>query len=155
MATHSSVLAWRIARTAEPGGLPSMGLHRVGHDWRDSAAAAAAAKHLVSHLCDKIGFMSNLNIIFSSLNCEEKSSNEKENKTFSFHVYLFEMIKHKSHIALRQHVNYAFSLQDQYGHLSLNSRSKGKYQQHRTFHLNFLLDLLYQNLHFNNPPSGL
>ena len=32
MATHSSVLAWRIQGTAEPGGLPSMGLHRVGHD---------------------------------------------------------------------------------------------------------------------------
>ena len=32
MATHSSVLAWRIPGTAEPGGLPSMGFHRVGHD---------------------------------------------------------------------------------------------------------------------------
>ena len=32
MATHSSVLAWRIPGTAEPGGLPSMGPHRVGHD---------------------------------------------------------------------------------------------------------------------------
>ena len=32
MATHSSVLAWRIPGMAEPGGLPSMGLHRVGHD---------------------------------------------------------------------------------------------------------------------------
>ena len=32
MATHSSVLAWRIPGTEEPGGLPSVGLHRVGHD---------------------------------------------------------------------------------------------------------------------------
>ena len=40
MATHSSVLAWRIPETEEPGGLPSMGLHRVGHDWSDLAAAA-------------------------------------------------------------------------------------------------------------------
>ena len=32
MATHSSVLAWRIPGTGEPGGLPSMGLHRVGHE---------------------------------------------------------------------------------------------------------------------------
>ena len=38
MATHSSVLAWRIPGTGEPGGLPSMGSHRVGHDWRDLAA---------------------------------------------------------------------------------------------------------------------
>ena len=43
MATHSSVLAWRIPRMAEPGGLPPMGSHRVGHDWSDLAAAAAAA----------------------------------------------------------------------------------------------------------------
>ena len=40
MATHSSVLAWRIPGTGKPGGLPSMGLHRVRHDWSDSAAAA-------------------------------------------------------------------------------------------------------------------
>ena len=43
MATHSSVLAWRIPGTGESGGLLSMGLHRVGHDWCDLAAAAAAA----------------------------------------------------------------------------------------------------------------
>ena len=43
MATHSSVLAWRIPGMGEPGGLPSMGSHRVGHDWSDLAAAAAAA----------------------------------------------------------------------------------------------------------------
>ena len=41
VATHSSILAWRVPGTVEPGGLPSMGLHRVGHDWRDLAAAAA------------------------------------------------------------------------------------------------------------------
>ena len=43
MATHSSVLAWRIPGMVEPGELLSMGLHRVGHDWSDLAAAAAAA----------------------------------------------------------------------------------------------------------------
>ena len=42
MATHSSVLAWRIPGTGEPGGLPPVGSHRVGHDWSDLAAAAAA-----------------------------------------------------------------------------------------------------------------
>ena len=40
MATHSSILAWRIPGTEEPGGLPSMGSHRVRHDWSDLAAAA-------------------------------------------------------------------------------------------------------------------
>ena len=38
MATHSRVLAWRIPGMGEPGGLPSMGSHRVGHDWSDLAA---------------------------------------------------------------------------------------------------------------------
>ena len=41
MATHSSVLAWRIPGMEEPGGLPSMGSHRVGHNQSDLAAAAA------------------------------------------------------------------------------------------------------------------
>ena len=41
MATHSSVLVWWIPWTGEPGELPSMGSHRVGHDWSDLAAAAA------------------------------------------------------------------------------------------------------------------
>ena len=41
MSTHSSVLAWRIPGTGEPGGLPSMGSHRVGHDWSDLAAAVS------------------------------------------------------------------------------------------------------------------
>ena len=45
MATHSSVLAWRIPGMGESGGLPSMGSHRVGNDWSDLAAAA------VQHSC--------------------------------------------------------------------------------------------------------
>ena len=50
MATHSSVLALRIPGTGEPGGLPSMGSHRVGHDWSDLAAAAAAFHRLYLQL---------------------------------------------------------------------------------------------------------
>ena len=46
MAAHSSVLAWGIPGTAEPGGLPSMGSHRVGHYRSDLAAAAAAVPGL-------------------------------------------------------------------------------------------------------------
>ena len=45
MATHSSVLAWRIPGAGEPGGLPSMGSHRVRYDWGILAAAAAAIMH--------------------------------------------------------------------------------------------------------------
>jgi len=49
MATHSSVLAWRIPGMEEPGGLPSMGSHRVGHN-RSDLAAAAAAMHIKSSM---------------------------------------------------------------------------------------------------------
>ena len=52
MAIHSSILAWRIPGTEEPGGLPYMGSHRVGHDRSNLAAAAAAAeamRHRVPH----------------------------------------------------------------------------------------------------------
>ena len=51
MAMHSSILAWRIPGTEEPGGLPSMGSHRVGPDWSNllAAAAAAAAALLLLH----------------------------------------------------------------------------------------------------------
>ena len=46
MATHSSVLAWRIPGMGEPGGLPSLGSHKVGHDWSNFAAAAAGTHYL-------------------------------------------------------------------------------------------------------------
>ena len=46
MANHSSVLAWRIPGTAGPGGLPSTGSHRVGHDCGDLAAAATVTMYM-------------------------------------------------------------------------------------------------------------
>ena len=52
--THSSVLAWRIPRAGEPGGLPSMGSHRVRHNWSNLAAAAASASELC-FISSKIG----------------------------------------------------------------------------------------------------
>ena len=59
MATHSSVLAWRIPGMGEPGGLPSQGSHRVGHNWSDLAAAAAWL-HLYQHFWnDKFKDMEN------------------------------------------------------------------------------------------------
>ena len=62
MATHSSVLAWRIPGTGEPGGLLSMGLHRVGHDWSDLAAAyskifAHSKSQRAFHICSSRSFM--------------------------------------------------------------------------------------------------
>ena len=61
MATHSSVLAWRIPGTVEPGGLLSLGLHRVGHDGSDLAAAAAAAYKVMGGTCGSDGKESTCN----------------------------------------------------------------------------------------------
>ena len=57
MATHSSVLAWRIPGIGEPDGLSSTGLHRVGHDWSHLAAAAAAAYSLSWALLFKLSLI--------------------------------------------------------------------------------------------------
>ena len=54
MATHPSI-AWRIPGTGKPGGLPSMGSHRVGHSWSD---LAAAAERLTQQICQKMAFCS-------------------------------------------------------------------------------------------------
>ena len=58
MATHSNVLAWRIPGTVEPDGLPSMGLHRVQHDWSDLAAAAAAYEPWMAWLVGSLSYAS-------------------------------------------------------------------------------------------------
>ena len=62
MATHSNVLAWRIPGTGEPGGVPSMGLHRVGHDWSDLAAVAAAEERLCGVLAACVCFWEDLQV---------------------------------------------------------------------------------------------
>ena len=49
MATHSSTLAWRIPWTEEPGGLLSVGSHRVGHDWSDFACMPALEREMATH----------------------------------------------------------------------------------------------------------
>ena len=46
MSTHSSVLAWKIPGTGEPGGMLSLGSHRLRHDWSDSPTAASVVKNL-------------------------------------------------------------------------------------------------------------
>ena len=73
MATHSSVLAWRIPGTGEPGGLPSIGSHRVRHDWSDLAAAAAAFNPIVAELRSyKESVWPTKLKIFTTLPCTEK-----------------------------------------------------------------------------------
>ena len=60
MATHSNILAWRIPGTEDPGGLPSMESHRVGCDWSDLAAAAAAANSQLVH--DNSGWLLRMSV---------------------------------------------------------------------------------------------
>ena len=73
MATHSSVLAWRIPGTGEPGRLPSMGSHRVGHDYSDLAAAAANFD-LVFHMYSKV-IQLYICIFYFIMTFEQKSIN--------------------------------------------------------------------------------
>ena len=71
MATHSSILAWRIPGLEEPGGLPSMGSHRLGHDW--SNLAAAAAENELTH----------------AINDMEKVSKQSDNEHFNLCEYMY------------------------------------------------------------------
>ena len=70
MATHSSVLARRIPGTGEPGGLPSMGSHRVGHDWTDLAAVAVRGQRGLYRFLASAAVSVQLNS--GSLSCLEK-----------------------------------------------------------------------------------
>ena len=53
MATHSSILAWRLPGTVEPGGLPSMGSHRVGHDKRLSSSSRELRSYMSLGVANK------------------------------------------------------------------------------------------------------
>ena len=81
MATHSSVLAWRIPGMGEPGGLLSMGSHRVGHDWSDLAAAAASQLEKSPH--------SNNGLSESKIG---KSKKKKKKKISNCILYLLSLI---------------------------------------------------------------
>ena len=75
MATHSSILAWRILWTGKPGGLLSMGSHRVGHDWSDLAVAAAAKDSCKKNLTWKMEQMGK--------SCNSEQACRSINKWFS------------------------------------------------------------------------
>ena len=95
MATHSSVLAWRIPGLGEPGGLPSMGSHRVGHDWSDLAAAAAAAHPyngiLLSHKKEQIWVSSSEVGEPRACNTDwSKSEREKQIEYIDTHIWNLE-----------------------------------------------------------------
>ena len=64
MATHSSVLAWRIPGTGDPGGLLSMGSHKVGHNWSDLGVAVAVT-------------------VVNILRCKTRWLSQKQNEKFT------------------------------------------------------------------------
>ena len=81
MATHSSVLAWRIPGTGEPGGLPSVGSQRVRHNWSDLAAAAADT----SQLRESLSYRWRVNHLWSKGRTNCKSPVNPQAEEFSFH----------------------------------------------------------------------
>ena len=81
MATHSSVLAWRIPGTREPGGLPSMGSHRVGHDWSDLASKQSCCQ--TGQKMTLLGVWEVLPLPITHICvCEDRFSSQASTKTF-------------------------------------------------------------------------
>ena len=96
MATHSSVLAWRIPGTGEPGGLLSLGSHRVRHDWSDIAVAVFnTLSHVVSLNCDK--FM-RVNIIplcsWRKVMLRERKDSSMQRHSSLVLLYMFVWMQH-------------------------------------------------------------
>ena len=85
MTTRSNVLAWRIPGTVEPDGLPSMGSHRIGHDWSDLAAAAL----LFFFFFFNVGDEQNTNFF---------SPNKKTYKAWDKHFILFVVLNKHLHL---------------------------------------------------------
>ena len=83
MATHSSVLAWRIPGTGEPDGLRSMGSHRVRHDWSDFAAAAVIKAFIV--ISKKQYFIAFSLQWFSNILVEGRQQKTKNKKSWALH----------------------------------------------------------------------
>ena len=112
MAPHSSTLAWKIPWMEEPGGLPSMGLLGVGHDWSDLAAAAAAGLSSCTLVGD--AFVSSLRILCLVLGHQDLGVWACE-LDFKLH-FLFGMINYHSQwtnadpsLLSRAHVLFVFS----------------------------------------------
>ena len=97
MATHSSILAWRIPRMVEPGGLLSMESHRVGHDWSDLAATAAAWTFLIKLLVNAFLYLKKIFVPCSILWLKTGSGGLS-----SIHCLLLDVVSWKKQRALGQ-----------------------------------------------------
>ena len=105
MATHSSVLDWRIPGTGEPGGLPSMGSHRVGHDWSDLAAAAAVCRSLCMHSLDGAPWLDGqiLERALSLEGCASLLAQRKTSMTICWNELTPSLVTHRS-LPINPHV---------------------------------------------------
>ena len=94
MATHSSVLAWRIPGTGEPSGLPFLGSHGVGHNWSDLAAAAAAGlKGPLEILCSDIFIDVEIEVLRGGVVCL---------KSLSWQLCISELVFHQWGVSQEQ-----------------------------------------------------
>ena len=90
MAPHSSTLAWRIPGTGEPGGLPSVGSHRVGYNWSDLAAAAAVAACIGSDIEKAFVILSSFSGRWGQSLTAELSGNGADKRKLHFPVHGWE-----------------------------------------------------------------
>ena len=99
MATHSSVLAWRIPGTGEPGGLSSLGSHRVGHDWSDLAAALEGNGTPLQYSC--LENPMDAGTWYAAVHGTARSQTWLSDFTFTFHFHTLEkeMATHSSVLA--------------------------------------------------------
>ena len=107
MATHSSVLALRIPGTGEPGGLPSMGLHRVGHDWSDLAACNLSQSHFPFSFIEVIFILSFFFLISVFYSYFYMFVNQQAHIEH-FCIFIFHMNGNELLIVIRFWVNTAF-----------------------------------------------
>ena len=110
MATHSSVLAWRIPGTGEPAGLPSMGSHRVGHNWSDLAAAwETQVRSLSKEDPLEQEMATHSNILAKKIPWTEEpgglqsTGSQKSQTWFNDWTYTTQMIHSALHYKLKQH----------------------------------------------------
>ena len=150
MATHSSVIAWRIPWTEKPGRLQSMGSHRVGHDWSDLAAAAADLNwydipntkfHAAEHHCHLF-----LEQVDDSTRRGQKFTSQEE-KTYSLALLLNSLPRLS--IKIRDTLQRWWKVSAIHVKFDLHKRDKWNNQSssHLIFHLELVFSPIILHLH--------
>ena len=100
MASHSSALAWRVPGMGEPGGLLSMGLHRVRHDWSDLAAAAATATVFMSVQFSSVQSLSRVRLFVTPWIAAHQASLSITKSRSSLRLMSIESVMPSNHLIL-------------------------------------------------------